>query len=213
VRLAVIGASGWIGGLVTGEALERGHEVTGLLRDSGKAEALPGGAGSAVADVTDAEAVANAIDGHDAIVGAYRAPAEQPEQMPQAARSVCEAAGRSGVTRLIWTGGTGVMRVPGTDTDVVDLPQFPEEWRASTLAHREALQVLRSDGEELDWTYVCPPRTIEPGDRTGEYRTSVDDMLFDENGQSRISAEDFAVAVVDLLESGEHRGERVNFAY
>ena len=73
--------------------------------------------------------------------------------------------------------------------------------------------MFRSDGTDLDWTYVCPPTGIAPGERTGVYRVGVDRLLVDEQGQSTVSAEDFAVGVADLLESGGHMRERVTIAY
>jgi uncharacterized protein len=213
MRVAVIGATGWLGGLVAGEALQRGHTVTAILRDPARAEALDRRADSAVASVTDGDALAAAFAGRDAIVGAYRAPQDDPDEMPRAAASVIDAARRAGVGRMVWIGGTGVLKVPGSGTEIVDLPEFPSGWRASTLAHREALATFRRDAADLAWTYVSVPRTIEPAERTGSYRTGADELLVDDRGESRISAEDFAVAIVDLLESGSGVRAHLTFAY
>jgi putative NADH-flavin reductase len=106
-----------------------------------------------------------------------------------------------------------VLETPDGSGDIVDLPAFPEDWRAAGLAHRETLNAFRSEGVDLDWTYVCPPTGIAPGERTGVYRVGVDRLLVDEEGQSTVSAEDFAVGVADLLESGDHVRERVTIAY
>jgi uncharacterized protein len=213
MRAAVIGATGWLGGLVLDEALERGHAVTAILRDPSRAEALDPRAASAVASVTEGEALAVAFAGQDAIVGAYRASRDDPDEMPRAAATVIEAARRAEVDRIVWIGGTGVLKVPGSGTDIVDLPEFPADWRPSTLAHREALATFRRGADDLDWTYVSVPRTIEPGERTGSYRTGVEELLTDERGESRISAEDFAIAIVDLLGSGSGIRAHVTFAY
>jgi putative NADH-flavin reductase len=211
-RICVIGATGWLGGAVVTEALERGHSVTGILRDPARAEVLDPRAGTAQANVTDGDALARAFTGHDAIFGAYRAPSEDPDEMPKAAGTAIAAARRAGVSRIVWTGGTGVLKIPGGERDIVDLPEFPSDWKAAALAHREALNTFRRDATDLDWTYVSVPRVIEPGERTGSYRVGQDTLLLDERGESRITAEDFAVAVVDLLESGAHARAHITFA-
>jgi putative NADH-flavin reductase len=211
VRICVIGATGWLGGLVVGEALERGHALTAVVRDAGPA--LDDRVEVRLASITDGDALAAALPGHDSIVVAYRAPADDPDEMPRAARELTASARRAEVRRIVWIGGTGTLQVPGGGTDIVDLPEFPGEWKDATLAHREALNVFRREAGDLDWTYISVPRTIEPGERTGSYRVGGDELLVDERGESRISAEDLAVAVVDLLESGERSGSRITLAY
>lgn len=213
MTVGVIGATGWIGGLVVGEALDRGHQVTAIVRDLSRAEALDARAGAAVASIIDQAAVAGAIEGDDAVVSAYRAPREQPEEMLIAARALIDAARQTGVRRIVWTGGTGALQVPGGGGDIVDQPGFPAEWKAPTLAHRDTLKLFRREAADLDWTYVSPPVLIEPGDRTGSYRVGNDELLLDEQGQSRISAEDLAAAVLDLLERAEHCGRHITLAY
>jgi putative NADH-flavin reductase len=195
MRIAVIGASGWLGGLAAAEARERGHEVTEV--------------GRANADATDPDATKRVLGGHDAVVSAYRAPPDNLDEMYDVARSVMAA----GVARIAWIGGTGVLRVPGGGPDIVDLPQFPADWRPGTLVHRDVRNMFRDDGAELEWTYISPPRSIEDGERTGSYRTGVEEMVFDNEGQSAISAQDFAAAIVDVLENGTHVREHVTFAY
>lgn len=212
MRIAVIGATGWLGGMVAAEARERGHEVTALVRDPVRAATLPEGVDHEVANVMDSAAVAAAIRDSDAVVGAVRAPRETPEQMPAAARSVIAAMADAGVKRVVWIGGTGTLRVTDDGPRIVDLPEFPDEWKGPTLAHSDALQLFRgSDG--LDWTYVAVPREIVDGERTGAYRVGGDVMLSNDNGVSRITAPDFAVAVLDMLERGTHACEHVTVAY
>lgn len=213
MRLAVIGATGWLGGLVAREALERGHEVTAIVRDLARGESLDSRLAVAVASIMDSAALPGAIDGHDAVVSGYRAPSEQPGEIPVAAKTLIDAARQSGVRRIVWPGGTGTLKVPGGELDIVDLPSFPAEWKDVTLAHRDALNVFRGESDDLDWTYISLPRTIEPGERTGSYRIGHDELLLDERGESRVSAEDFAVAVLDLLERGEHQGTRITLGY
>lgn len=213
MKIALIGATGWIGCHVLREACERGHEVTAVLRDSSRVESVGPAVGTAVADVKDCGALQDAIEGKDAVVSAYRAPAEQPQDLVVAARAVIAAVRGAGVPRLVWVGSTATLKLPGTDTDLVDLPQFPADWKRSGFAHRDSLRLFRDEGDGLGWTYISVPRTIEDGERTGTYRLGGDEPLFDDEGQSRISTEDFAVAIVDSLERGDHAGQRITVAY
>jgi putative NADH-flavin reductase len=106
-------------------------------------------------------------------------------------------------------GGAGSLEVaPGVQ--LVDAPDFPAEWRAPALAHRDALAVYRT--ADIDWTYFSPAAILEPGERTGRYRTGRDQLLTNADGKSRISAEDFAVALLDEVERPRHLRERITVA-
>jgi putative NADH-flavin reductase len=115
------------------------------------------------------------------------------------------------VARLIVLGGAGSLEVaPGVR--VLDTPDFREEWKPDALAQAEALDLYRSATTDVDWTYVSPAAVLEPGERTGEYRTGEDRLLVDDEGNSAISMEDFAVALVDEAESAEHVRRRFTVA-
>ncbi len=96
---------------------------------------------------------------------------------------------------------------------MVDTPEFPAAWKGIALAHRDALEVYRKEGNDLEWTYISPPALIEPGTRTGKFRVGADQLLVDANGQSRISAEDYAIALVDEAETPKHVRKRFTVAY
>ena len=196
MKLVIFGAAGTIGSRIAAEAEARDHEVTRLR--------------SADADVTDPAAVADAVAGHDAIVSAVGSFADLG-LLTRAARALLQGAGDAGVTRLLVVGGAGSLEVaPGQR--LVDTPEFPEEWKPSALAHADALEVYRAD-TSLDWTYVSPAALIEPGERTGAYRIGGEQLLVDEGGDSRISAEDYAIAIVDELEHPTHVRRRITVAY
>jgi uncharacterized protein len=213
LRLAVIGATGWLGGLFVREALARGHSVTAVVREPAGAARLPEGVASALASIHDTPSLAAAIGGHDAVLSAYRTPKETPELMLPGARALLDAARQRSVARVVWIGGTGALRLPGGVGDIVDVPGFPEEWKPITLAHRDTRDLFRAEAGDLEWTYVSPPQTIEDGERTGAYRVSVDEMLLGVEGPGRISSQDFVVGLLDLIERREHIGEHVTFAY
>jgi putative NADH-flavin reductase len=115
------------------------------------------------------------------------------------------------VRRLVIVGGSGSLEVaPGVR--LLDTPEFNDEWKPEALQQADALAVCRSV-EDLDWTYVSPGAWIHPGERTGRYRLGGDQLLVDEHGNSEISAEDYAVAIADLLEQGGHARERITAAW
>lgn len=202
MKIALFGAGGMIGQRIAAEARSRGHSVTALGRSD---------------DVTDAETVAAAVAGHDAVVSAVgpgSGPAAQPSGLlSTAAHALLSGLTQAGVRRLVVVGGAGSLEIaPGKQ--LVDQPDFPAAWRPVALAHRDALEIYRrAQGPELDWTYVSPAALIAPGVRTGRYRVGGDRLLVDEKGQSRISAEDFAVAIVDELESPKGVRKRITVAY
>jgi uncharacterized protein len=213
MKLAVIGATGWIGGFVLLEARDRGHEVTAVLRNPLRGDGLDEDIHIAVADIKDRDALGAAIEGHDAVISAYRAPEDRPDDLVAAARALIGAATDARLPRIVWVGSTATLKVPGGDTDLVDLPQFPENWKPSGLAHRHSLRVFREDSQGLDWTYISVPRTVKDGVRTGTYRVGGEELLIDEQGQSEISTEDLAVAILDEVEGGRHVRERMTVAY
>ena len=153
-------------------------------------------------DVTDPDDVARLAEGHDAVASAL-GPSEDEDVdvVPELANGLIEGLRQAGVDRLIWTGGAGTLNV-GPDTKLVETDEFPEEFIPLVEAHDEAFQQFR-DVEDIDWSYIAPPAVIEPGERTGEYRTAEEQLVADEDGESHISMEDFAVAFVDELESGD----------
>jgi uncharacterized protein len=119
---------------------------------------------------------------------------------------------RAGVKRLVWVGGGGSLEVaPGVR--LVDTPAFPAEYKAEALAQAEALKLFRSSSGNVEWSYLSPPAIIQPGQRTGRYRTGTDQLLTDDKGESRISVEDYAVALMDEVERPARSRKRFTVAY
>jgi putative NADH-flavin reductase len=125
---------------------------------------------------------------------------------------VIAAAKQAGVKRVIVVGGAGSLEIaPGQRR--VDQPDFPAAYKPESLAQADALAVYQADAGGLDWTYVSPADVIGPGARTGKFRTGGDQMLFDANGRSFITFEDYAAALVNELEQPAHIGRRMTVAY
>ena len=211
MKILLIGASGMIGSRLAAEALSRGHEVTAVTRSGG--EVVP--RLTAVAgDASDSATVARLAAGHDAVVSAVSPPRDGSEPsgpILAAYRGVIDGVRAAGVRRLVVVGGAGSLEVaPGVD--LVDTPEFPAIYKQESLALRQVFQLVREQ-DDLDWTYVAPAAEIAPGERTGKFQVGSDRLLTDAAGKSFISAEDFAVAIVDELEKGKAIKRRMTVAY
>ncbi|MBX9397582.1 NAD(P)-dependent oxidoreductase [Streptomyces sp. TRM72054] len=217
MKILLIGATGMIGSRITAEALGRGHEVTAATR-SGRADGLPEHqALTALAlDATEPGKVAQAAAGHDAVISAVSPPRDGSDPAaPLLAtyKSLVEGLRTAGVHRLLVVGGAGSLKT-ASGQDRVDTPDFPAMYKAESLAQREVLRLLRGEvGDDLDWTYVSPADEIAPGERTGTFRLGGDDLLIAEDGTSFISAEDYAVALVDEAEKSTAIRRRITVAY
>jgi len=207
MRIIIFGAAGSVGYRTAAEALARGHEVTAVVRDPSRE--LPQGVTIAIGDAADPAQVATLMNGHDAAVSAVRAPSEHLQV--EATGSLLKGAAAAGV-RLLVVGGAATLRVPDSGRMVLEDPRYiSEEWRAVAEASAAQHRLCMED-EEADWTYLSPPAILEAGERTGRYRLGRDDLLVNDEGVSRISVEDLAVAVVDELEDPKHRRRRFTVA-
>lgn len=203
MNIAIVGITGNVGSRIAAEALSRGHRVTGVARAPEKA-APRAGLTVKAGDLTAPEALAEVLRGHDAVVSAARFVGVDP-------RAVLKAVRLSGTPRLAVVGGAGSLEVaPGLA--LVDTPKFPDAYKPEALAGRDFLTVLRGE-TELDWTFLSPAAILAPGKRTGKFRLGEDALLVDEKGDSRVSIEDFAVALVDELETPRHSRKRFSVAY
>jgi len=197
VKILILGATGAVGSHVADDAVLRGHDVTAGGRDSVRA--------------TDADSVARAAARHDVVVSAAFDRAS-PETLLEIVPALLTGLERAGVGRLIVVGGAGTLETePGRL--VMDLDDFNPDYRAEAQAHLDALQVLQETETPVDWTVITPPRSFDDSGRSGRYRVGGDQLLLDENGLSRISLEDFAVAVLDDAENPRHRRARFSVAY
>ncbi|MEU4700063.1 NAD(P)-dependent oxidoreductase [Nonomuraea dietziae] len=201
MKILLFGATGMIGQRIAAELGNRGHQVTGMSRS-----------GPVKGDVAQAGELAR---GYDVVVSAIAPPRDgsEPEAPFLAAnRALIDGVRAAGVRRLITVGGAGGLEVaPGVS--LVDTPGFPEIYKKESLAARAVYEQLYRNVDDLDWTYVAPAAEIAPGDRTGVFRLGGDQLLTDADGRSFITAEDFAVAIADEVESGEHPRRRITVAY
>lgn len=209
MNVVLYGASGTIGSRILHELVTRGHQVTAVVRNASK---LPSQAGVTVktGDVLNPHDVAQNVKGADAVISAFAPPADDVGVLVEATKTLIAGLTQAHVKRVIVVGGAGSLEVaPGVQ--LVDTPEFPADWKQIALAHVEALKVLR--GANLDWTSFSPAAFIEPGERTGQFRLGTNQLIADSKGESRISAEDYAIALVDELENSQHIRERFTVGY
>ncbi|KVC88812.1 NAD(P)-dependent oxidoreductase [Burkholderia ubonensis] len=208
LNIALFGATGMIGSRIAAEAARRGHRVTALSRTPGAGD---DGITAKAADLFDPASIAAALPGHDVVASAYGPKQDDPAKVIAATEALVAGVRQAGLKRLVVVGGAGSLEVaPGKQ--LVDAEGFPDAYKAVALAHRDALAYLRSVGD-LDWTFFAPAALIAPGERTGTFRTGVGKLIVDANGDSKISAEDYAIAFVDALEQGSFVREIATAAY
>lgn len=215
-KIALLGAAGRIGAEIRDEALRRGHQVTALVRTAGRVTPGPD-LEETVVDAYDPSSVAAGVAGHDVFISAFspdpNEPFEgKPDRLREAHEAIIEGVREGGVKRTILVGGVGSLWAsPGVL--VVDSPEYPQQNRPHTLANIAILKGLVESGQDLEWTYVSPPRRIEAGERTGVFRLGTDQLLRDAQGESRISRADFAIAVLDEVANAAHVRGRFTAAY
>ncbi|WP_183573178.1 NAD(P)-dependent oxidoreductase [Mucilaginibacter sp. X5P1] len=203
MKIAVFGAGGRIGSRIVTEALNRGHDVTAAVRHPENYTVIHPHLKVAKADLFNSQDVETAAFNQDAVVSAYN-PAKgiPPSTITEVAIPLINGLKQAHVKRLIIVGGAGSLEVaPGLQ--LVDTPDFPPEYKAVSLAHRDALALYKKENG-LDWTFLSPSAEIYPGTRTGKFRTGDNQLLTDANGKSHISMEDYAIAIVDELETPMH---------
>ncbi|MEK7353727.1 MAG: NAD(P)-dependent oxidoreductase [Chloroflexota bacterium] len=213
MKVAIIGASGNIGSAIRDEALARGHQVTAIIRNPERITVQNPSLTKVKGDVLK-DKVELLVKGQDAVISAYNPGWTNPniyDETIKAYQSIINGVKKSGVKRLLVVGGAGSLEVsPGVQ--LVDTMTVPELIKKGILGLREVLYILRKE-KELDWTFLSPAGTISPGERTGHFRLGKDQLLKDKNGDSKISIQDYAVAMLDEMEKPKHKQERFTLAY
>jgi putative NADH-flavin reductase len=214
MKLALIGATGFVGKAVLNEALTRGYQVTAIARDPNKVEITNDKLTLVAADVYNADKLADVLKGHDVVVSTFNAGWANPDlynDFIKGSEAIQQATKKAGVKRLLVVGGAGSLyAAPGLQ--LVDTPQFPAEWKAGATAARDYLNIIKKE-EELDWTFLSPAINLHPGTRTGKFRLGTDEPVFNEAGQADISVEDMAVAIIDELENNQFVKRRFTLGY
>lgn len=213
MKLAIIGATGWIGSTLVAEAQSRGHDVIAIARDSGKIAASTVEKRSLDLTAGDSASIAAAVAGADLVIASIGGRAAGNHEIVAAsAQRLLSELPAAGVNRLLWVGGAGSLEVaPGVT--LLSLPEFPEAYKGEATAQGEALAVFRNSDSAVNWTFISPAAEIFPGERSGNYRTGGDSLVSDAEGKSHISVQDYAVAMIDEAENNAHPKQRMGVAY
>lgn len=202
-KIALIGASGKIGSKIAAELLQRGHSVTGIARNPDKISVA--GVTAARGDFTDPAAMSAVLKGHDAIISAASFIPGQAEQLISSVRN-------SGVKRFLMVGGAASLQGEPGGKKIIETLELPEAWKAPIMEGIRTLSLLR-DVNDFDWTFFSPAVQIGPGERTGKFRLGGEVVVKDAAGVSKISYDDYAIAMVDELEQGRHLKARFTVGY
>lgn len=214
-KVAVIGATGFVGTQIVNELSNRGYEVEAIVRDTSKVQQNEKVAAKSI-DVNNVDELAEALKGNDAVISAFNAGWTNPnlyDDFLNGSINIEKAVEKSGVKRFITVGGAGSLYIDGNQ--LVDSPEFPAEYKAGATAARDYLNKIK-ENNTLDWTFFSPAIEMHQGTagvRVGKYRTALENPVFDENGRSILSVEDVAVALVDELEQNNHIRQRFTAAY
>lgn len=209
MNILLIGASGNAGSRILSEALNRGHVVTAALRDPSKLSVKHENLTAVQGDLLAPATLKGYIDHADVVISAFGPKNGEEEKLSKAAKNLVELLSGAKDTRLLVVGGAGSLEVaPGVA--LVDTPEFLDAWKPTALAHRDALNIFKKS--DIDWTYLSPSAIFEPGERTGEYQSGTTTLLSDKNGLSRISMEDYAIALIDELENKTHEKQQFTVA-
>lgn len=213
MRVVIFGATGRIGSRIAAEAHNRGHSLTAVARRPPAELELPEYFTVVKGDVTDPSSVARAVAGQDAVISAVSGIDDgSPETVVTAAHALIGGMTEAGVERLLIVGGAGSLETE-SGVELVDTPSFPKDWKPGSEAQRRALAVYRNEADGLIWSYLSPADVIEPGERTGRFELGGDRLVVDSEGRSRISIEDYAVALVDELEQSRFPRARFTVGY
>lgn len=216
MKVAVIGASGFVGKALVNELVSRGNEVIAIARDTNKIESTAEKVTKVAVDVLKTDEFAAALTGADAVVSAFNAGWTNPNlynDTVAGAEAIQVGVKASGVKRYIFIGGAGTLQIDGKQ--LVDGPDFPAEIKPGATAVRDYFNTLKQE-TELDWAFFSPAIEMHQGitiGRTGKYRLGKTSPVFNEEGRSILSVEDLAIVIADELENNAHHQEQFTAAY
>ncbi|RXM48979.1 NAD(P)-dependent oxidoreductase [Flavobacterium sp. YO12] len=213
MKIAIIGATGFVGSAILNELADRKHDISAIARnpkDSTNATWI-------AADVFNVDALAEALKGHDVVVNAFNPGWTNPniyDDFLNGSKAIQEAVKKSGVKRFITIGGAGSLFV-APDLQAVDTPDFPKEIFNGANAARNYLNIIKEE-KDLDWVFFSPAFEMHAGTktgRTGKYRLGLENPVFNDEQRSILSVEDLAVVIADEVENPKHHQVRFTAGY
>ncbi len=214
-EIVLIGASGFVGSAILNEALDRGHKVIAVVRHPEKITLVHKNLVIKQGDVSSAETVTKVSKGVDAVISAYNPGWRNPkiaEETTMVYRAILNGVKKAGVKRLLVVGGAGSLFIsPGKR--LMEAGLMPESFLPAVKSLAEVYLVDLMAENSIDWVFFSPAGMLEPGLRTAKYRLGKDDLIVNESGESKISVQDYAVAMIDELEKPAHHRERFTIGY
>ena len=213
MKIAIIGATGFVGSTILNELTNRNHDITAIVRNPKHTTNVKW----ITADIFNTSALSEALKGNDVVISAYNPGWTNPniyEDFLSGSKSIQEAVKKSGVKRFITIGGAGSLFV-APNLQEVDTPDFPNEYHAGASAARDYLNILKEE-KELDWAFFSPAFEMHQGittGRTGKYRLGLENPVFNDDQKSILSVEDLAVVIADEVETPKHHQVRFTAAY
>lgn len=217
MKIALIGASGFVGTAILDEALNRNHEVVAIVRNPENISTQNKNLTLKKGDILDESTVANLVKDCDVVVSAYNPGWSNPDiynEFLRGSNSIQNGVKEAQVERYIVIGGAGSLEIaPGLQA--VDTPEFPQAIKPGATAARDYFNILKEE-KDLNWTFFSPAFEMHQGTsgvRKGKYRLGLDNPVFDENGRSVLSVEDLAMVIVDEIEKPKYSRQRFTAAY
>ncbi len=214
-KIVLIGASGFVGSAILNEALDRGHKVTAVVRNPEKITKVHKNLDVKQGDVSFAETVKVMSKGADVVISAYNPGWKNPdiaEETTRVYRAILEGVKKSGVRRFLVVGGAGSLFIsPGKR--LMDAGLMPESFLPAVKALADVYLIDLMAEKSIDWVFFSPAGMLESGLRTGKFRLGKDDLIVNGTGESKISVQDYAVAMIDELEKSAHHRERFTIGY
>jgi putative NADH-flavin reductase len=213
MKIAIIGATGFVGSAILNELTTRNYEITAIARNPKETPNVKW----VTADIFNVDSLAETLKGNDVVVSAYNPGWTNPnihDEFIAGSKAIQEAVKKSGVKRLITIGGAGSLYI-APNVQLVDTPEFPKEYYVAASAAREYLTVIKEE-KDLDWAFFSPAIEMHQGittGRTGKYRLGLENPVFDANQRSILSVEDLAVVIADEVETPKHHQVRFTAAY
>jgi len=205
MKIAIIGATGKVGRLIMKEAVDRGFDVTAIVRNASKITET----NIKVLEKDIFNLTALELTAFDVVISTYRAPDGEEHLYVEAGRVLVEALKDTLNTKLIIVGGAGSLFVDEEKTTrLMDTPDFPDFVLPTAVNAGKQLEELQKT-DSITWTYISPAGFFDPeGKRTGSYKVGKDHVILNSKGESYISYADYAIAVVDEIEKPQHVNER-----
>ena len=204
MKIGIVGATGKAGTLILNEAVNRGHDVTAIVRNANKLT----NKNVSIIEKDVHDTTSEDFRGLDVVVNAFGAPLGEKDAHVEAGRALINALAGTGI-RLIVVGGAGSLYVDDSRTmTVIDTPNFPDMFKPTAGGQSENLEELEQT-TNLKWTFISPSAEFDAeGKRTGTYESGTDVLLVNNSEESYISYADFAIAVIDEAENKKHVNER-----